>query len=348
MTSFDDIFLEDAGLVELQKAMQDPTVAKAVEEARIRAAIKNLDTEGFSDDYLPVDENTEELDKLVGYLINTNVSIDGVVAIQDEQGDTVRIIGDDMTAEFQGFVADVRDGKLEYKYFFQVYVTKTAEETWRSLTRDELVSYSDNDEEESVFTQTIAVSFESVHLSFDILHPVQALSWLSFEYPEIVMKIDEILFGSGNMSAEKQLLGLKNFTVTLPIGTPQSEVDMLTKSMREYVFTLILPDTDIAYGVGIDGDIIPILEDGSRGPAVPEQKSSMFSLICLTVEPTLLPTEPELNQTSREYGFALRGILHEFDSDLPDRQAIVPLRSFTDITSLRSLYLATLNTGENS
>lgn len=350
MTNFDDIFLEDAGLVELQKAMEDPEVAKAVEEARIRAAIKNLEPEAISAEYSVVDENTEELDTIVEYLLGTSVRISGALTIKDKEDNELRIIGDDMSAEFRGFVADATVGKLEYKYFFQVYVKKSDDEAWRPLTRNEMLDDNDegDDDDTSVSVQTVSASFEDVHLSFDILHPVQAFAWLSLEYPEVIKQIDNSLFGSGNVSAEKQLLSLKNFTITLPEGTPSSQSTMLMQSLREYVFTLITLDTEVAYGVVIDGDIVKILVNSEREPAVLEQKSSILNLMGLIVQPSPATTTPERLEAPVGYGFALRGVLHELDPELPGEQVIIPLRSVNDIKSLRDLFSITQNTGENS
>lgn len=348
MTEFDDLFLDGGGLAELQASLEDPGVARAAAEARVRTAMKNLGSEVYPDDYPLVDENTEELDELVGYLIGSHVRINGAVTIKNEDGEG-RIVGDDMSAEFRGFVADVKGGKLEYKYFFQIAAMENPDGSLRALTKEEMTDESDEAALESnASVELAAASFDSVHLSFDILHPVQALAWLSIEYPEVVKQLDELILGSESDSAEQQLLKLKHFRFMLPEDTPASHLEMALQSIREYAFTLIAPDIKVAYGVLINGDVEKILEYGESKTVTYNNETSTLSLLSLMIQGVSVSTEYVQFKPMKEYGFVVHGILHPLDTDMPSEQVVIPLHSLEDMKSLRDLYLAAQGTGENT
>lgn len=315
----------------IEKAIEEVTLTEVAKEAKRRAELVNANNEDIIYSDVIVDDNTQELDGIVGYLRTSQVRVSGLVQFSNEGDDSPFVFAEDAQAEFQGFVISRRDSKLFYDYLFQCIV----DENNVIQTLDQ-IQQAGLYPEKSYKKVSIQALVDQVSMSFAEMHPMRAAAILETMYPDVLEHIDSWLLMGNDVPDTERIVLSKQFDVAIPDFESQEEGILFERAINGYVKSMIDLDTQVSYVVDIDGDYLDISKLSEGAITHTKTGELLFGASHLN---TFTIDYQAGNQDEHDLGkfmrFGLYGLVFSKDPLEAPRQVMLPTPIIKNIRSLR-------------
>ncbi len=338
---FDSDFARGLNVLGLERAMHDPAVRKAAEEAEIMAVIINAEKRGLlTDEFEATDKNVQDLNRKVRHLIGTTLEASGTAYIRRLNNHPV-LLGD-APATFHGFGSYVVNGEVEYHYQLRVTVDPSNDYHVPSLEEyDEYIESARGDNQVTPYVLAdVHAPLNSVYLDFDAMEPQRAVSWLEYEHPEVVEQIEQALASDTPVSA------LGAFSLPIPLSLRSRDSRRLLAASATYLQARAAIDRQVPYALvvrkssEIEHDLDIILDTPQH-----EEPRNLFSV--KGTEFVAYGTAKDGEIPATLYTPALVGeLLNAHDRTVPEVSISCKFSEIESLVSLRTMFSQMLQAAE--